>query len=89
MEGVGVTATEVKTLPYAVIGTFGPDLYKLLSRFIPVLPQLGSQGAKRKLIDDFTGVLRHGQVCSQFHYLYLESFVNGLEKDDASPRSPR
>lgn len=62
VEGVGATTTTVKTLPSAVIGTFGPDLYKILSRFIPFLPQVGSRGTKRKLIDDFTGVLRDGQM---------------------------
>ena len=37
VKGVGVAATFVKTLPDAVLGTFGPDLYRLLSRFLPFL----------------------------------------------------
>lgn len=42
--------------------TFGPDLYKLLSRFIPGLPRPGSAGEKRDLIHDFTGVVRDGEM---------------------------
>ncbi|PBP22087.1 hypothetical protein BUE80_DR007074 [Diplocarpon rosae] len=62
VQGVGATATFVKTLTSAVIGTFGPDLYKLLARFIPVLPQPGAAGVKRDLIHDFTGVVRDGEI---------------------------
>ncbi|CAG8950647.1 hypothetical protein HYFRA_00002856 [Hymenoscyphus fraxineus] len=62
VEGVGATATFVKTLPGAVMGTFGPDFYKLLSRFVPFLPQLGSQGERRDLIHDFSGVVRDGEM---------------------------
>ena len=42
--------------------TFGPDLYALLSRFIPVLPRPGSQGERRNLVNDFTGVVRDGEM---------------------------
>ncbi|KAE8444259.1 hypothetical protein EG329_000759 [Mollisiaceae sp. DMI_Dod_QoI] len=62
VQGVGATTTFVKTLPSAVIGTFGPDLYKILSRFIPFLPKPGSHGQKRDLIHDFTGVVRDGEM---------------------------
>lgn len=62
VQGVGATATFVKTLPSAVVGTFGPDLYKLLARFIPSLPAPGSRGEKRNLIHDFTGVVRNGEM---------------------------
>ncbi|KAG0649701.1 abc multidrug transporter atrF [Hyphodiscus hymeniophilus] len=62
VKGVGATSTFVRTLPSAVIGTFGPDLYKIMSRFIPGLPQFGSQGEKRNLIHDFTGVVRDGEM---------------------------
>jgi ATP-binding cassette subfamily G (WHITE) protein 2 (SNQ2) len=41
--------------------TFGPDLYKLLSRFIPFLPH-GAQGKRRALIKDFSGVVRDGEM---------------------------
>ncbi|KUJ20545.1 uncharacterized protein LY89DRAFT_705425 [Mollisia scopiformis] len=62
VQGVGATTTFVKTLPSSVIGTFGPDLYKILSRFIPFLSQPGSHGQKRHLINDFTGVVRDGEM---------------------------
>ena len=58
VKGVGSQATFVKTLPSAVIGTFGPDLYHLLSRFIPFLRVKG--GEQRDLIHDFSGVVRDG-----------------------------
>lgn len=62
VQGVGATATFVKTLPQAIMGTFGPDLYKLLARFVPVLPMPGAGGVKRDLIHDFTGVVRNGEM---------------------------
>ncbi|KAG4425656.1 hypothetical protein IFR04_001118 [Cadophora malorum] len=62
VQGVGATTTFVKTLPNAILGTFGPDLYALLSRFIPVLPRPGSQGERRNLVNDFTGVVRDGEM---------------------------
>ncbi|KAL3420743.1 ABC drug exporter [Phlyctema vagabunda] len=62
VQGVGATSTYVKTLPSAVLGTFGPDLYKLLSRLIPALPKFGAQGEKRNLISDFSGVVRDGEM---------------------------
>lgn len=60
VKGVGASATFVKTLPQAVIGTFGPDLYRLISRFIPALQM--KSGETRTLINDFTGVVRDGEM---------------------------
>lgn len=60
VEGVGETVQFVKTLPNAVIGTFGPDLYHLLSRFLPFLRFDG--GNRRTLINDFSGVVRDGEM---------------------------
>lgn len=62
VQGVGATATFVKTLPEAIVGTFGPDLYKLCARFIPGLPMPGAGGEKRDLVHDFTGVVRNGEM---------------------------
>lgn len=62
VQGVGATATFVKTLPSAVAGTFGLDLYKILARVIPCLPAPGARGEKRDLIHDFTGVVRNGEM---------------------------
>lgn len=61
VKGIGAKATFVKTLPDAVIGTFGPDLYRLLCRFLPFLA-FGNTGAKRTLIHDLTGVVRDGEM---------------------------
>lgn len=61
VKGVGSTATFVKTLPDAILGTFGPDLYRLTSRFIPFLHFRG-QGTLRTLVHDFTGLVRDGEM---------------------------
>ncbi|GAM89927.1 hypothetical protein ANO11243_079670 [Dothideomycetidae sp. 11243] len=58
--GVGASATFVKTLPQAILGTFGPDLYHLLVRFLPFLKV--SKGQKRALINDISGVVRDGEM---------------------------
>jgi ATP-binding cassette subfamily G (WHITE) protein 2 (SNQ2) len=60
VKGVGAGATFVRTLPDAVLGTFGPDLYKLLSRFIPFLR--AKNGELKTLINDFSGVVRDGEM---------------------------
>lgn len=37
-------------------------MYKLLTRFIPFLPKVGAAGEKRNLINDFSGVIRDGEM---------------------------
>ncbi|EXJ87727.1 hypothetical protein A1O1_04652 [Capronia coronata CBS 617.96] len=61
VKGVGAQATFIKTLPDAILGTFGPDLYRLVCRFIPSL-RLGRGPPTRDLLRDFTGVVRHGEM---------------------------
>lgn len=61
VKGVGTTATTVKTLPDAVFGTFGPDLYRIITRFFPAL-RLNRHAQTRTLLHDFTGVLRDGEM---------------------------
>jgi len=61
VQGVGSTASFVRTLPDAIVGTFGPDLYKIISRFIPALA-FGSHSQTRTLINDFTGIVRDGEM---------------------------
>ena len=61
VKGVGAQATFSKTLPEAVIGTFGPDLYRLVTRFVPAL-HLGKPPPTRDLIRDFTGSVRDGEM---------------------------
>lgn len=60
VKGVGSTATLVRTVPDAIIGTFGPDLYHLLCRFMPFLNFRKPQ--TRALIHDFTGCVRDGEM---------------------------
>lgn len=59
MEGTGSTFSFIKTFPDAVIGTFGPDLYRILSRWIPVLSTTKSPTT---IISGFTGSVRDGEM---------------------------
>jgi ATP-binding cassette subfamily G (WHITE) protein 2 (SNQ2) len=61
VKGAGSTATFVKTLPDAVIGTFGPDLYRIITGFIPQL-KFGRHSQTRTLINDFSGIVRDGEM---------------------------
>lgn len=61
VKGVNSSASFVRTLPEAILGTFGPDLYGILCRFFPAL-RFGRKGELRTLINDFTGVVRHGEM---------------------------
>lgn len=61
VKGIGSTATFAKTVPDAIVGTFGPDLYRLITRFVPAL-RLGRHQQTRKLINDFSGVLKDGEM---------------------------
>jgi ATP-binding cassette subfamily G (WHITE) protein 2 (SNQ2) len=61
VKGAGSTATFARTVPDAILGTFGPDLYHLITRFIPAL-RFGRQQQTRTLINDFSGVLRDGEM---------------------------
>ena len=61
VRGAGSTANYVRTLPDAILGTFGPDLYRLVSRFIPIL-NIGKTVPTRVLTNDFTGVVRNGEM---------------------------
>jgi len=61
VRGVSSTASYVRTLPQAVLGSFGPDLYRFVSRWIPAL-STGPRPELRTLIHDFSGVVRHGEM---------------------------
>ncbi|KAM7183929.1 putative ABC transporter [Naviculisporaceae sp. PSN 640] len=61
VKAVNSSASFVRTLPEAILGTFGPDLYHILCRWIPAL-RFGRQGELRTLLHDFTGVVRHGEM---------------------------
>lgn len=60
VKGIGSTASYVRTLPDAIIGTFGPDLYHIITRFIPGLAR--KRGELRTIIHDFTGCVRDGEM---------------------------
>lgn len=61
VKGVQTGASYVRTLPQAIIGTFGPDLYQILCRFFPFL-RFGRSLPIRDLIHDFTGCVREGEI---------------------------
>jgi ATP-binding cassette subfamily G (WHITE) protein 2 (SNQ2) len=61
VKGVGSTASFARTLPDAILGTFGPDLYRIVSGFIPAL-KLGRHKQMRTLINDFSGVVKDGEM---------------------------
>ncbi|KAE8397213.1 ABC-2 type transporter-domain-containing protein [Aspergillus pseudonomiae] len=61
VKGVETGASFVRTLPDAVIGTFGPDLYNILCRFVPAL-HFGKRPPVRDLLHDFSGAVREGEM---------------------------
>jgi ATP-binding cassette subfamily G (WHITE) protein 2 (SNQ2) len=61
VKGLGSTATFARTLPDAILGTFGPDLYKIVSGFLPAL-KLSSHSQTRTLVNDFSGVVKDGEM---------------------------
>lgn len=60
VKGVGSTTTFVRTLPDAILGTFGPDLFKIICGFVPALAR--RTGETRTLINGFTGCVRDGEM---------------------------
>ncbi|PWY80967.1 hypothetical protein BO94DRAFT_153864 [Aspergillus sclerotioniger CBS 115572] len=61
VKGVQTGASFVRTLPDAVVGTFGPDLYNLVCKFAPQL-RFGRKPPVRDLLHDFTGAVREGEM---------------------------
>lgn len=61
VKGAGSTMTHTKTLPDAILGTFGPDLYNIICTFVPALA-FRNQLQLRTLINDFTGIVRDGEM---------------------------
>ena len=60
VHGVENGSKFVKTIPQAILGTFGPDLYRFLSKVLPFLQS--KKPSSRKLINDFTGCVRDGEM---------------------------
>ena len=61
VQGSGGTTGYIRTFPSALVGTFGPDLYRLLCRLIPAC-NFGPKSPTRTLLNDFTGVVRNGEM---------------------------
>ncbi|KAJ5972824.1 CDR ABC transporter [Penicillium vulpinum] len=61
VKGVETGASFVRTLPQALMGTFGPDLYNIVCQFVPQL-RFGKQLPVRDLIHDFSGTVREGEM---------------------------
>lgn len=61
VKGAGSTIGSAKTLPDAILGTFGPDFYRLVTRFVPVL-NFNKNQQLRTLCNDFTGIVRDGEM---------------------------
>lgn len=61
VKGIGSTANYVRTLPNAILGTFGPDLYHIICNLVPALRFEGNQ-QMRTLTNDFTGIVRDGEM---------------------------
>ena len=60
VKGITSGAAFVRTVPDAVLGTFGPDLYNFICKFIPALQWRKPQ--TRELLHDFTGCVRNGEM---------------------------
>jgi ABC-type multidrug transport system ATPase subunit len=61
VKGLESSTSFVKTLPDAIIGTFGPDLYHIICRLVPTF-RFGKGPLTRDLIHDFTGAVRDGEM---------------------------
>lgn len=61
VKGVVTGASFVKSFPDAVVGTFGPDLYRMIAGFVPRL-NMGRGAPVRDIIHDFNGILNHGEM---------------------------
>jgi hypothetical protein len=60
VKGTMSSNSKVRTVPTAVLGTFGPDLYHIISDMIPAL-RIGSVPI-RDLIHSFTGTVNAGEM---------------------------
>ncbi|KAI0541535.1 ABC-2 type transporter-domain-containing protein [Xylaria digitata] len=60
VKGIGSAASFVRTVPDAVIGTFGPDLFRNIAKLFPSLQF--RKPPTRTLIHDFTGCVRDGEM---------------------------
>ncbi|KAK7431315.1 ATP-binding cassette transporter snq2 [Neonectria magnoliae] len=60
VKGAESSTAAVKTLPRAILNTFGPDLWSFISNKIPMLKS--TNGPTVDLIRDFNGTVQHGEI---------------------------
>ncbi|KAL9072295.1 MAG: hypothetical protein Q9157_005144 [Trypethelium eluteriae] len=60
VKGIVASSSYVRTLPDAVLGTFGPDLYRIITGYVPALKI--EKPPTRNIIEKFTGVVRDGEM---------------------------
>lgn len=60
VRGAESSTAAVKTLPRAILNTFGPDLWSFIRNKIPMLKS--NNGPTVELIRDFTGTVQHGEI---------------------------
>lgn len=60
VKGIVSSKSQVRTVPSAVFGTFGPDLYRIITGMLPFLR--AEPGSTRDLIQNFTGSVRAGEM---------------------------
>jgi hypothetical protein len=77
VKGLDTQTSFVKTFPDAILGSLGPDLWRFIQTWILRRTPASSGAPLRTLINDFTGVVRGGEV------LLLISL---LTADDDGPR---
>lgn len=61
VKGIDAQTSLVKTFPDAILGSLGPDLWRFIQTWI-LRRSPGSGRPLRTLINDFTGVVRGGEV---------------------------
>jgi hypothetical protein len=62
VKGLDTQTSFVKTFPDAILGSLGPDLWRFIQTWILRRTPASSGAPLRTLINDFTGVVRGGEV---------------------------
>jgi ATP-binding cassette subfamily G (WHITE) protein 2 (SNQ2) len=78
VKGLGSSAAFVKTLPDAIMGTFGPDLYRILSNWLPAL-RFDNPGELRTLHPRLyrSGPARRDDACARPAGQWLQHIPQG------------
>ncbi|KAM0326619.1 hypothetical protein ACHAQA_006488 [Verticillium albo-atrum] len=62
VRAAAANSAPLKTLPRAILNTFGPDLWSFVSARLPASIKPGSAGETVPLIHDMTGAVRPGEI---------------------------